>query len=65
MADSVHSAVPQSTTHREWIPYVIEHPIGASTESHVRIEPGADASHGWALSNERLSLEQANVSHKV
>ena len=65
MADSAQPAGRQSTTRREWITYVIELPIVVSTESHMRIESAAAAPRLGAFSDERTSLEQSNVSHKV
>jgi hypothetical protein len=52
-------------TRREWITYVIEPPIVVSTEPHVRIESAAAAPRLGAFNDERTSLKQSNVSHKV
>jgi hypothetical protein len=55
----------QSTTRREWIPYAIELPIVVSTESRVRIKSAAAIPRLGAFNDEKMSLDQLNVSHKV
>ena len=65
MADWALPAGRQSTTRREWPPYVIEPPIVVSTESRLRIKSAADAPRLGVFSDERTSLKQSNVSHKV
>ena len=65
MGNSYARAVRQSTTHRELIPYAIEHSIVLSTASIVRINSGADAPRSGVFSDERVAAERPNDRHKV
>lgn len=65
MDDPCVCDVPQCTTRRELILYVVEQPIVMSTESIVRIESGADAPRKRAFSDETSTTGRPTDSHKV